>query len=58
MRNLVESLKRLYEKNFITQTYNEYLLDKGTINQLEYNYILSIPTDSTATSAQTQPTQN
>ncbi len=42
MRTLVESLRRLYAKDKITLEKLQELLNEGTINQKEYDYIISV----------------
>lgn len=39
MSTFVESLKRIYAKQFITTVYLDYLLTEGKITQMEYDYI-------------------
>jgi hypothetical protein len=39
MSRFVESLKRNYNKNFITVEYLDYLLLEGKLAQEEYDYI-------------------
>lgn len=42
MRTLVESLRRLYAKDKITLEKLQELLNEDTINQKEYDYIISV----------------
>lgn len=42
MRTLVESLKRLYEAGRLTRAQIEDRLDRGTITQEEYDYIVGV----------------
>lgn len=41
MRTMVESLKRLYHKGFITVAYLDSILASGKIDQEEYDYIVA-----------------
>ena len=42
MRTFVESLKRNYNRGFITVAYLDYLLEEGKIGQSEYDYIVGV----------------